>query len=133
MYFPSSGKMFLQYGHRYPSSIVTANADLEHKDRSHVPIGTSVSSGNIVVLTRKYKQDHQKIDELLSALNTYNTNLAAAIGTDNSVDGNTGFGKYDGALTIFGSLFWISRNSSKVPKAVGNLRTKLRKDTDSPW
>jgi hypothetical protein len=32
-----------------------------------------------------------------------------------------------------GLLFWISRNSSKVPKAVGNLRTKLRKDTDSPW
>jgi hypothetical protein len=70
---PSSRNILLNYGHRYPSSTICADADVRHKDRSHVPIGTSMSSGNIIILSRKYKQAPKKIDALILALNAYNT------------------------------------------------------------
>jgi hypothetical protein len=49
---------------------------------------------------------------------------------DNAKGFGEAMGKFRGNAK---KLFWISRNSSKVPKAVGKLRSQLRKDTTSPW
>jgi hypothetical protein len=71
---------------------------LNHKDRSHVPVGTGVSSGHIVILTRRYKQDARKLDALVTALNDFGGNSA-----ENDHDDKQCFGDFDGHITIFGS------------------------------
>jgi hypothetical protein len=96
----SSGGTLLKYGQMYSANKVCVDANLHHKDRSHVPVGTKVSSGNIVILTRKYKQDTKKIDAYLSALDRFDI-IDDVNGRETSKEPNYGF--YDGRITIFGS------------------------------
>jgi hypothetical protein len=95
---PLLRNMLLKYGHRYPSATICAGADVQHGDRSHIPIGTSVASGNIVILSKKYEQDPNTMDALISALDSYNDNEKVS-GTYRY----NCFGPYDGRITIFGS------------------------------
>jgi hypothetical protein len=89
----------LEYGHRFPAMAICADAKLLHKDRVHVPIQSSELSGNIIVLTHKYKQCPIKMNAILSALDEYNSKEAEQcphfIGT--------GFGAFDGKLSVMGS------------------------------
>jgi hypothetical protein len=81
------------YGQRYSANKVCVDAHLKHKDRSHVPVGTKVSSGHIIILTRKYKQDTKKMDAFLSALDQYN-GIGDMNDRENSKELN--YGLYDG-------------------------------------
>jgi hypothetical protein len=89
----------LTYGHRYPLSAVCADACLKHKHRVHAPISTSEFSGNIVVLSQRYKQCPAKIDELVVALDE------SSMADDNlkNPDVGSGYGKFGGNITIMGS------------------------------
>jgi hypothetical protein len=92
---PLLRNMLLEYGHQYPSATICADADVQHGDRSHITTGTSVASGNIVILSKKYKQykqDPNTMDALISALDSYNDNEKVS-----------GTYKYN----CFGHDFWV--------------------------
>jgi hypothetical protein len=93
------GGRLLKYGEKYPMAIVCADAGLTHSDRSHVPIGIAENSGNIVILSKKYKQNPLKIDALLAALESYYNSRCS-----NLTEGcNKDLGEFGGNITIFGS------------------------------
>jgi hypothetical protein len=104
----------LTYGRRYPSASVCADARLLHKDRVHAPIHTSELSGNIIILTHKYKQCPTKIDAILVAPDRYNDT--------SPINFDMGLGEFNGSISIMGS-----GGSNKV---LGNFAptTKSRKN-----
>jgi hypothetical protein len=77
----------LTHGQRYTMSHVCRDAQLGHNDRAHVPISTVVTSANVIVLTKRYKQCPSKIDALINAFE----------------QNNPTYGTYDGRITIMGS------------------------------
>jgi hypothetical protein len=89
----------LEYGHRFPATAICADAKLLHKERVHAPIQSSDLSGNIIVLTHKYKQCPRKMDAILISLDEYNQkeryNNPAFVGS--------GFGEFDGKIAVMGS------------------------------
>jgi hypothetical protein len=92
--------VLLNYGKRYPAADICADARLLHKDRVHAPIHTSEFSGNIIVLTQKYKQRPDMINAVLDSLNKYN---AQQMCEHLQQVPNTGFGEYGGRISIMGS------------------------------
>jgi hypothetical protein len=108
----------LNYGHRYPSSAVCADARLRHKDRMHAPIQTSELRQNIIVLTHRYKQIPARIDSLVDALDRYNDQQTHDNGSLMGID----FGKFDGHITILGS------GGSNAIQGKYAPTTKCRKD-----
>jgi hypothetical protein len=89
----------LEYGHRFSTSAICADAGVRHKRRVHCPISTSDSSANIIILTHKYKQCPTRIDAIISALDNYNEKEYASTVT---FIGN-GYGDFGGRLSIMGS------------------------------
>jgi hypothetical protein len=106
----------LTYGRRYPSATVCANARLLHRDRVHAPIHTSELSGNIIILTHKYKHCPAKIDAVIAALNNYNDT--------SHVDDAFDFGDFNGRISIMGS-----GGSNKV---LGNFAPTTKSQKNDP-
>jgi hypothetical protein len=89
----------LEYGHRFPTSAICADAGLRHKRRVHCPINTSDLSANITILTHKYKQCLARINAILAALDDYNEKENAS--TVQFI--GDGYGEFGGQLSVMGS------------------------------